>query len=136
MTDGSEEETAPDATGAVPPEERTTIVDLVDPAPSIDDADDVQVSVARGGEVFVFGGLRLMSAATEISREVARTIAHAIEGCRGPAVIVFAGDTFELLRDTRPDPVAALNAHPRLATALSSFLATPERRIVALAGTR
>ena len=86
--------------------------------------------------MLVFGGLRLVPGGTDVSREVARAIAHAVEWCRGPAVIVFAGDTFDMLREGRPDPESVLAAHPRLAAALSAFLAAPERRIVVLPGIR
>src|SRR5207302_2688310 len=65
-----------------------------------------------------------------------RALARAIEECRGPAVIVFAGDMFDLLRDGRVDLDGALAAHPRLAAALTSFLGVAERRVVFLPGTR
>jgi lysylphosphatidylglycerol synthetase-like protein (DUF2156 family) len=138
MTDGPEEGTSPprgepqgqasgEPTGA-------DLVDLASRRTTV--VDEVPLSVVRGGEVLVFGGLRLIPGGTDISREVARTIAHAVEGCRGPAVVVFAGDTFDMLREGRPDPEGALNAHPRLASALATFLDAPERRIVALPGNR
>ena len=98
--------------------------------------DEVSLRIGIGGQVFVFGGLRLAAGGNDLSREVARTIAHAIESCRGPATIVFAGDTFDLLRDRRPDPDLALSAHPRLASALASFLEPSGRSIVVLPGIR
>ena len=127
MTDGSEDEQTTPAPGG-------DLVEIASRRTAI--ADEAQLSVGIGGEVLVVGGLRLVPGGTDISREVTRTIAHAIEGCRGPAVIVFAGDTFDLLREGRPEPEAALNAHPRLAGALSTFLEAPERRVIALAGIR
>ena len=66
----------------------------------------------------------------------ARAIARPIEECRGPAVLVLAGDVFDFLRDGRPDPDAALAAHPRLAAALTTFMAGRERRVIVLPGTR
>jgi lysylphosphatidylglycerol synthetase-like protein (DUF2156 family) len=127
MTDGSEDEEMGPVTGA-------ELVDLASRRSSV--VDEATISVARGGQVLVFGGLRLAPGGTDVSREVTRAIAHAVEGCRGPAVIVFAGDTFDMLREGRPDPDAALAAHPRLAAALTSFLAAPERRILVLPGIR
>jgi lysylphosphatidylglycerol synthetase-like protein (DUF2156 family) len=127
MTDASEDE-------QTTPEPGGDLVDIASRRPPI--VDEAQLSVGIGGEVLVFGGLRLVPGGTDITREVARTIAHAIEGCRGPAAIVFAGDTFDLLREGRPEPDAALNSHPRLAAALGTFLEAPERRIIALAGIR
>ncbi len=109
MTDGSEEiSTAPDS-GA-------ELVDLASRRTMV--VDEIPLSIPRGGQVLVFGGLRLIPGGTDITREISRTIAHAIESCHGPAVIVFAGDTFDMLREGRPDPDAAIAAHPRLASAL------------------
>jgi lysylphosphatidylglycerol synthetase-like protein (DUF2156 family) len=127
MTVGSEDDATAQETGA-------DLVELASRRASV--VDEVPLSVAVGGQVLVFAGLRLVPGGTDSSREVARAIAHAIEGCRGPAVIVFAGDTFDMLREGRPDPDAALAAHPRLAAALTAFLAAPERTIVALPGIR
>ncbi|HEV7527110.1 MAG TPA: hypothetical protein VGP92_19290, partial [Acidimicrobiia bacterium] len=132
MTDSSgdeksQEEGPAHATGA-------DLVDLASRRLSV--VDEVAISVPRGGEVLVFGGLQLVAGGTDVSREVTRTIAHAIEACRGPALIVFAGDTFDMLREGRPDPDAALNAHPRIASALTTFLERPERQIVVLPGIR
>ncbi len=92
--------------------------------------------MTRGGRVLVFSDLRMVPGGNDISREASRAIARAIEECRGPAVIVFAGDMFDLLRDGRPDLDGSLAAHPRLAAALGSFLGAPERRVVFLPGTR
>jgi lysylphosphatidylglycerol synthetase-like protein (DUF2156 family) len=125
MPDESHDESTAQETGA-------DLVDLASRRTTV--VDEISIPVARGGQVFVFGGLRLAPGGTDISREVSRTIAHVLEGCRGPAVIVFAGDTFDLLCDGQPDPEAALAAQPRLAAALAAFLATPERRIVLLPG--
>ena len=44
---------------------------------------------------------------TDISREVCRTVARAIEECRGPGVVVFAGDVFDLRDGTDVDVGAA-----------------------------
>ncbi len=98
--------------------------------------DALAVPVSRGGRVLVFSDLRMVPGGNDVSREAAREIARAIEECRGPALVVFAGDMFDLLRDGRPDLDAALAAHPRLAAALTTFLAAPERRVVMLPGTR
>src|SRR5438105_13740219 len=99
-------------------------------------ADVLAVGVPRGGRVLVFSDLRMAPGGNDLSREASRTVARAIEECRGPAVIVFAGDMFDLRRDGRPDVDGAMAAHPRLAAALTSFLSAPERRVVFLPGTR
>ncbi len=142
MRDGSEDETlAPESgEGEVGPGLTGAELDenvAADPGPSGPSVvDELPLSIVRGGQGLIFGGLRLVPGGTDITREVARTIALAVEGCRGPGVVIFAGDTFDLLREGRPDPEAALASHPRLASALSSFLAAPEHRIVILPGIR
>ena len=107
---------------------------LVAPPPCV--ADVLAVPVPRGGRVLVFSDLRMVPGGNDVSREASRAIARAIEECRGPAVLVFAGDMFDLFRDGRPDLDGSLAAHPRLAAALGSFLGAPERRVVFLPGTR
>src|SRR5438105_14429862 len=99
-------------------------------------ADLLPVPVPRGGRVLVFSDLRMVPGGNDVSREASRALARAIEECRGPAVIVFAGDMFDLLRDGRLDLDGALAAHPRLAVALTSFLGVGERRVVFVPGTR
>lgn len=105
-------------------------------APAHHVADLLAVGVPRGGRVLVFSDLRMAPGGNDLSREASRTVARAIEECRGPAVIVFAGDMFDLRRDGRPDVDGVMAAHPRLAAALTSFLSAPERRVVFLPGTR
>ena len=136
MTDGSEVESTEQQSGS-----RPNVASLASLAPPIGGEpapipDELPVHVCVGAQVLVFGGLRLVPAATDLSREIARIVAHTIEGCRGPATIVLTGDTFDLLQESRPDPDAALAAHPRLASALRSFLDAPQRNIVILPGPR
>src|SRR5262249_35087276 len=99
-------------------------------------ADELVVAVPRGGRVVVFADLRMTPGGSDASREASRALARGIEDCRGPGVVVLAGDVFDLGRERRPDVDAALAAHPRLAAALSSFHETPDRRVVLLPGTR
>jgi lysylphosphatidylglycerol synthetase-like protein (DUF2156 family) len=141
MTDGSEGSTPehiPEQQQEEAPESPEPVAPAADPMPARPDAvpDEIPLCIPRGGQVLVIGGLRLAPGGTDISREIARTVAPAIEGCRGPGVVILNGDTFDLLRDGRPDADPALAAHPRLAAALSSFLDGPERRVVLLPGIR
>ena len=99
-------------------------------------ADEIVVTVPRGGRVVVFADVRMVPGGSDASREASRSIARAIEEFRGPGVVILAGDVFDLVRETRPDLDAALGAHPRLAAALAGLLAEPERRVVVLPGTR
>src|SRR5215467_3180561 len=98
--------------------------------------DELVVAVPRGGRVVVFADVRMTPGGTDASREASRALARGIEDFRGPGVVVLAGDVFDLGRERRPDVDAALAAHPRLASALTSFCETPDRRIVLLPGTR
>src|SRR5580765_612087 len=96
--------------------------------------DELAIPMCRGARVLVFGDLRLSNGATDITRDVTRTVARAIEECRGPGVVVLAGDAFDLRDGT--DIESALAAHPRFAAALTSFVGAPEHRLVVLPGTR
>ena len=61
-------------------------------------------------------------------------MARAIDECRGPAAVVFAGDVFDLRDGTDVD--SALIAHPRLSAALATFVAADDHRLVVLPGIR
>ena len=64
MTDGSEDE-------QTTPEPGGDLVEIASRRPAI--TDEATLCVGIGGEVLVFGGLRLVPGGTDISREVART---------------------------------------------------------------
>ena len=96
--------------------------------------DEITISVERGARVLVFSDLRLANGATDITREVTRTVARAIEECRGPGTIVFAGDVFDLRDGT--DVESALLSHPRFASTLAAYVAADDHHLVVLPGTR
>jgi hypothetical protein len=96
--------------------------------------DELAVVIERGARALVFSDLRLANPATDISREVCRSVAKAIEECRGPGVVVFAGDVFDLRDGT--DVEGALLAHPRLSAALAGFTASDQHRLIVLPGIR
>ena len=108
------------------------LVELSDRRRSV--PDELTIKMERGARVLVFSDLRLTNAATDITREVTRTVARPIEECRGPGVVVLAGDVFDLRDGT--DIESALASHSRLATALATFVAGPDHRLVVLPGTR
>src|SRR5436305_577528 len=70
--------------------------------------DEIVVPVARGSRVLVFADVRMVPGGTDASREASRALARAIEDFGGPGLVVLAGDTFDLLREGRPDIDAAL----------------------------
>jgi lysylphosphatidylglycerol synthetase-like protein (DUF2156 family) len=98
--------------------------------------DEISVPVPRGSRILVFADLRLSSRPDDTAREASRTVARPIEECRGPAIVVLSGDTFDLLDETRVDLDSILAAHPRLTTALQAFLSEPERKLIVLPGLR
>ncbi|MDQ1449059.1 MAG: hypothetical protein QOC79_2030, partial [Actinomycetota bacterium] len=120
----------PDETHSAGPDAR--LVELADRRRSV--PDELTIQMCRGARVLVFSDLRLANGATDISRDVTRTVARAIEECRGPGVVVLAGDAFDLRDGT--DIESALAAHPRFAAALTSFVGAAEHRLVVLPGTR
>src|SRR6266576_7238810 len=83
--------------------------------------DELTIQMGRGARVLVFSDLRLANGATDITREVTRTVARAIEECRGPGVVVLAGDVFDLRDGTAIE--SALASHSRLPSALSALVA-------------
>src|SRR5215472_8078247 len=74
MTDGSEVDSTEQQSGreADPVADTLVPADGTPPVP-----DELAVGICVGGEALVFGGLRLLCAATDLSREIARTVAHA-----------------------------------------------------------
>ena len=96
--------------------------------------DELTIKMERGARVLVFSDLRLANGATDISREVTRTVARPIEECRGPGVVVLSGDVFDLRDGT--DIESALAAHPRFRSALAAFVSGADHRLVVLPGTR
>jgi lysylphosphatidylglycerol synthetase-like protein (DUF2156 family) len=96
--------------------------------------DELMVSMPRGTRSLVFSDLRLTNPGSDLTREVCRAVARAIDECRGPAVVVFAGDVFDLRDGT--DVESALVAHPRLAAALAAFVAGDDHRLIVLPGIR
>ncbi len=97
--------------------------------------DETVVPVASGSRVLVFADLRMVPGGSDASRDASRAVARAVEEFGGPGVIVLAGDTFDLLREGRPDIEAALVGHARLAAALATFNEREDRRIIVLPGT-
>src|SRR3981189_3256344 len=80
--------------------------------------EELPVVLERGAGALVFSDLRIGGGDSDLAREVGRVVARAIDECRGPAVVVFAGDTFDLRNGVDVHP--ALAASPRLASRLCS----------------
>lgn len=104
--------------------------------PSVPEIVDVlEVVLPPSSRALVVSDLHLEATATVSSTSVASELADVIGAMDGPGAIVLAGDCFELLSGGSCDPVAALDAHPVLASALAQFAAGGAGRHVAfLAG--
>ncbi|HEY3702120.1 MAG TPA: phosphatidylglycerol lysyltransferase domain-containing protein [Acidimicrobiales bacterium] len=102
--------------------------------------DELEIEVGLGGRVLVVSDLLLGPSATTASASATTDLARAIEAWSGPGALIVAGNLFELLvadsPDASPDPRAALDAHPRLTTALRAFGAGEGRRLICLPGSR
>ena len=92
------------------------------------------IDVGRGWKVLVASDLGLRALSDDDSEMVTSDLARRLETWRGPGVVVFAGDTFELTEEPNNSPQRALTAHPRLGEALRRFSAAADRRWVVLGG--
>ena len=95
------------------------------------------VDVPIGRRVMVVSDLLLTGGETTSSRALTAELAGALDAWEGPGVLVVAGNLFDLTDATDVGEAArvAMEAHPRLATACSRFLASEERRILRQEGT-
>src|SRR5262249_2641667 len=96
--------------------------------------EELPLALERGAGVLVFSDLRLGGGDSDLAREIGRVVARALDECRGPAVVVFAGDTFDLRNGV--DVHTAFAASPRLASSLAGFVAGDDHRWVVLPGVR
>lgn len=103
-------------------------------ATEADVPDRAHLSVPRGGRVLAVSDLHLVSRSTTGSERATEAIAAAVEGWRGPGVVVLAGDCFELLAEPHLDPGLALDAHPRFTAALADFATGTDRHVVVVPG--
>ncbi|PZS23499.1 MAG: hypothetical protein DLM54_01095 [Acidimicrobiales bacterium] len=98
--------------------------------------DVIEVAVGVGSRVMVVSDLLLGSQATPVSTSISIELSQAITRCDGPAVLILAGNLFELLATDRPDPLAALTAHPELTAAVVAFGRGVGRQVLCLPGSR
>ncbi len=96
--------------------------------------DLIEVCLPAGARAVVLSDLHLGEKATPSSELVAAALTRAIDSWEGPGAVILAGDVFELLAEAHRDPTKAFNAHPRLASALTSFATGEGRRVIVLAG--
>ena len=92
------------------------------------------VPVPTGGRVFVVGDLLLGPLADATSEAATGELARLLDGIEGPALVVLAGDTFDLAGAPNHCPAKALTSHPVLVRAIDHFLTLPDHRLVVLAG--
>jgi lysylphosphatidylglycerol synthetase-like protein (DUF2156 family) len=92
-------------------------------------------AVPLGGRVVVASDLFLGASPTSASISASQELARAISSISGSAVLVIAGNFFELSEE--PNTVkASLQAHEELAAALKGWCGRPSRRVILLPGTR
>ena len=94
----------------------------------------IRLSVPAGGRVIVVSDLHLGAVATTTSQIVTEDLARRLANWTGPGVLVFAGDTFELLDEPNNSPSKALRSHPRLVDAVARFRRASDHATVVLAG--
>src|SRR5581483_4531391 len=75
--------------------------------------------------------------ATDADAEAASVdMARSIDDISGPAVLIMAGDCFDLLTEGHLDPTPVLSAHGRLSSALAAFAEGEGRHLVVIPGNR
>jgi lysyl-tRNA synthetase class 2 len=104
---------------------------VVDELPMLD---RVEVRVPRHGTALVCSDLHLAAVSSDWSDAATGALAVRLQAIKGPAVLVFNGDCFELLASPEPSMSAVLDAHPAFFSAVASFLDGPNRQFVVLAG--
>ncbi len=97
-------------------------------------SDRCDIEVPPGGRVLIAGNLSLTSTADPASEAACAELAKTLRQQQGPAVLVLAGNTFDLVTDSQLDPGRALLAHRRFTSAVADFGAAPDRRVVVLPG--
>ena len=94
--------------------------------------DLVDIDLPAGAQALVVADVHLSCNPTPKDGERTAMLARKIAGETSPGALVIAGN----LLDSPGDPSAALDAHPALRDAISSFSAGESRRVVVLAGDR
>ncbi|MBV9665066.1 MAG: DUF2156 domain-containing protein [Actinobacteria bacterium] len=92
------------------------------------------LTVLAGARVVVVSDLNLPTVATPASTAAATTLARTVEAWVGPGLLVFAGDTVELLAETPGDAATGLHAHGRLRDAVKGFAGCEGRGVLYLIG--
>jgi lysylphosphatidylglycerol synthetase-like protein (DUF2156 family) len=94
------------------------------------------VAVPLGGRVLVASDLFLSPSPTNASRSASGELSREISAICGPAVLVIAGNFFELANDDADTVDASLRAHGELATVLETWSRQEDRRVILMPGTR
>ncbi|HXQ91126.1 MAG TPA: hypothetical protein VN768_06155, partial [Acidimicrobiales bacterium] len=94
--------------------------------------DILTVDVEVGRRAMIIANLGLGPTPTTASTWAASGLARTLDTWDGPGLVVIAGNLLDLT--TGGDAATALGSHPRLATALETFTAIDNRRVIALPG--
>jgi UDP-2,3-diacylglucosamine pyrophosphatase LpxH len=96
--------------------------------------DAVTVEVTPGTTVLITSDLHFATTRTDASAWAEVEMAQALQRVAGPAVLILAGDVFELWAGTDPNAAGAMASHPRFASAVKEFGQAPDRRVICLPG--
>jgi lysylphosphatidylglycerol synthetase-like protein (DUF2156 family) len=98
--------------------------------------DQMEIAVPAGGRVIVVSDLLLRQNTDDDAETTSADMARAIDDLTGPAVLILAGDCFDLLTEGHVDPTPVLAAHGRLAGAFAAFAEPDDRHLVIIPGNR
>jgi UDP-2,3-diacylglucosamine pyrophosphatase LpxH len=102
--------------------------------PAVNVPDIVTIEVRPGTTVLITSDLHFAAVRTEASAWAEVEMSLALENVKGPAVLIMAGDVFELWAGTEPTAQGAMDSHPRFAKAVKDFASAPDRHVVCLPG--
>jgi UDP-2,3-diacylglucosamine pyrophosphatase LpxH len=96
--------------------------------------DVVTVDVTPPTTVLITSDLHFATTRTEASAWAEVEMAQALQSETGPAVLILAGDVFELWAGADPDAAGAMAAHPLFPSAVKEFGQPADRHVICLPG--
>src|SRR5438270_11915331 len=102
--------------------------------PALHVPDAVTIEVRPGTTVLITSDLHFAAVRTDASAWAEVEVAKALEDVPGAAVLILAGDVFELWAGTTPTAEGAMASHPRFAAATKYSASKPDRHVICLPG--